>query len=166
MGKSVDEVIREFGPALARVAASYERDRAQREELLQEIFMAIMTSLPRLQDPAKLRPFVFRIAHNRSVRHIQHRVREPKSAGEMAEVAEVAEEAPSHEQALIESERSGKLLEAIRDLTLPQRQVMTLLLEDLTYPEIADALGISVENVGIRINRAKQQLKEALRHDR
>ena len=163
MGKSVDEVIREYGPALARVAASYERDRALREELLQEIFMAIISALPRLQDPEKLTPFVFRIAHNRAVRHIQHRVREPKSAAEMDEVAA---EAPSHEQAMIARERSEKLLEAIRDLTLPHRQVITLLLEDLTYPEIAEALGISEANVGIRINRAKQQLKETLRHGR
>jgi RNA polymerase sigma factor (sigma-70 family) len=163
MGMSVDEVIREYGAALARVAASYERDRALREELLQEIFIAIVSALPRLRDPAKLKPFVFRIAHNRAVRHIQQRVREPKSD---AELAEVASEDPCHEQAMIARERSEKLLEAIRDLALPHRQVITLLLEDLTYPEIADALGISEANVGIRINRAKQQLKEALRHDR
>lgn len=163
MGKSFDEVVREFGPALARVAASYERDRALREELLQEIFMAIVSALPRLQDPAKLKAFVFRIAHNRAVRHIQHRVREPVSA---VGADEIAADAPSHEQALIARERSEKLVEAVRDLTLPHRQVITLLLEDLTYPEIADVLGISVANVGIRINRAKEQLKEALRHDR
>ena len=160
---SIDEVIREFAPALARVVASYERDRALREELLQEIFIAIVSALPRLQDPAKLKPFVFRIAHNRAVRHIQQRVREPKTG---AEPGEIAAEDPGHEQAMIASERSEKLLEAIRDLTLPHRQVITLLLEDLTYAEIADALGISEANVGIRINRAKQQLKEALRHDR
>ena len=163
MGKSFDEVIQEFGPALARVAASYERDRAQREELLQEIFMAIVSALPRLQDPAKLKPFVFRIAHNRAVRHIKHRVREPKST---VEADDLEADTPSHEQALIANERSERLLEAIRDLTLPHRQVMTLLLEDLTYPEIADALGITVENVGIRINRARTQLKETLRHER
>jgi RNA polymerase sigma factor (sigma-70 family) len=160
---TIDEVIREYGPALARVASSYERDRALREELLQEIFMAIVSALPRLSDPEKLKPFVFRIAHNRAVRHIQHRVREPKAG---VEADEVAAESPSHEQAMIASERSEKLLEAIRELTLPLRQVITLLLEDLTYPEIAEALGISVANVGIRINRAKQQLKEALRHER
>jgi RNA polymerase sigma factor (sigma-70 family) len=163
MGMSIDEVIRGYGAALARVAATYERDRALREELLQEIFIAIVSALPRLKDPAKLKPFVFRIAHNRAVRHIQQRMREPKSA---AELEDVAADDSGHEQDLIARERSQKLLEAIRDLTLPHRQVITLLLEDLTYPEIADALGISEANVGIRINRAKHQLKEALRHER
>ena len=163
MDPGIDEVIRQYGPALARVAASYERDRALREELLQEIFMALVSALPRLRDPAKLKTFVFRVAHNLAVRHIQLRVREPKSG---LEPDEIPTEAPSHEQALIARERSEQLLEAIRDLTLPHRQVITLLLEDFTYPEIAESLGISEANVGIRINRAKQQLKEALRHDR
>jgi DNA-directed RNA polymerase specialized sigma24 family protein len=40
-----------------------------------------------------------------------------------------------------------------------------LLLEDLSYEEIAEALGLSVANVGVRVNRAKQQLKVLLRHD-
>lgn len=163
MGMTIDEVIREYGPALARMAASYERDRALREELVQEILIAIVSALPRLQDPAKIKPFLFRIAHNRAVRHIQNRVREPKT---VIAADEVAADAPSHEQALIAKQRSEKLLEAIRGLPLAQRQVITLLLEDLTYPEIAESLGITEANVGIRINRAKQHLKEALRHDR
>jgi len=163
MSKSADEVIREFGQGLARVAATYERDRALREELLQEIFLAIVSALPRLQDVSKLKPFVYRIAHNRAVRHIQQRIREPVSG---AEADELAADAVGHEQAMIASERSTALLEAIRALSLPYRQVITLLLEELTYPEIAESLGISLANVGIRISRAKQQLKEALNHGR
>jgi DNA-directed RNA polymerase specialized sigma24 family protein len=42
---------------------------------------------------------------------------------------------------------------------------MTLILEDMSYDEIADTLGISVANVGIRVNRAKQQLKVLLGHE-
>jgi RNA polymerase sigma-70 factor (ECF subfamily) len=163
MGNDVDEVIRQYGPALARLAASYEHDRALREELLQEIFLALFSALPRLREPAKLKTFVFRVAHNRAVSHVQVRVREKTAA---VATDQIAADAPGHEQTLIAGERSAKLLAAIRELTLPYRQVITLLLEDFTYPEIAEALGISESNVGIRINRAKQQLKEALRHER
>lgn len=53
-------------------------------------------------------------------------------------------------------------MEAVRRLALPYRQVMTLILEDLSYEEIAEALGISIGNVGARVNRAKQQLKALL----
>jgi len=124
--------------------------------------MAILSSLPRLAHADKLKPFVFRIAHNRCLSHVAKRMRE--RAHEEA-LDDVAAEAASHEQVLIEQERSDRLLDAVRRLTLPYRQVMTLMLEDMSYEEIAETLGITVTNVGIRVNRAKQQLKVLLGHE-
>jgi hypothetical protein len=62
--RSLDSIIEEFGPGLARAAAAYERNLALRQELLQEIHLALFRSLPQLKDAAKLRSFIFRIAHN------------------------------------------------------------------------------------------------------
>src|SRR5688572_13573281 len=155
-------VITQFAPALARVVASYERDRALQEELLQEVLMAILSSLPRLAHVEKLKPFVFRIAHNRCLSHVAKRMRE---RAHQETLDDLAAEAASQEQALIEQERGQRLLEAVRRLMLPYRQVMTLILEAMSYDEIADTLGIRVANVGIRVNRAKQQRKELLGHE-
>jgi RNA polymerase sigma factor (sigma-70 family) len=155
-------VITQFAPALARVVASYERDRALQEELLQEVLMAILSSLPRLAHADKLKPFVFRIAHNRCLSHVAKRMRE---RAHQESLDDLAAEATTQEQALIEQERGARLLEAVRRLTLPYRQVMTLILEDMSYDEIAETLGITVANVGIRVNRAKQQLKVLLGHE-
>jgi RNA polymerase sigma factor (sigma-70 family) len=156
------EVVERFAPALARIAASYERDRALRDELLQEVLLAVISSLPRLQEADKLKPYIFRIAHNRCLSHVTRRMRE---RADQEPLEGLAAEAASHEQALIEQERGHQLLTAVRRLALPYRQVMTLILEDLSYEEIAEALGISVANVGIRVNRAKQQLKVLLKHE-
>ena len=156
------EVVTQFAPALARVVASYERDRALRDELLQEVLMAIVVALPRLTQPDKLKPFVFRIAHNRSLSHITRRIRE-RAHEETGNEADAP--TPSHEQALIKAERGARLLEAIRQLSLQYRQVMTLILEDMSYEEVAETLGITVDNVGVRVNRAKKRLKERLQYD-
>jgi RNA polymerase sigma factor (sigma-70 family) len=158
----VHEVVTQFAPALARVVASYERDRTLRADLLQEVLIAIMTSLPRLADPDKLKPFVFRIAHNRCLSHVAKRMRERASEQPLEDLAS---EEPDQEQALMDAERSGRLLQAVRRLALPYRQVVTLILEDLSYDEVAEVLGISVANVGIRVNRAKQQLTVMLGHE-
>lgn len=152
-------VVTRFAPALARIVASYERDRALRDELLQEVFMAVLNSLSRLTHPDKLKPFVFRIAHNRCISHVARRMRERV---DQVSIDELATEAASHEQALIEQQRGERLLAAVRRLPLPHRQVMTLILEDMSYEEVAETLGITVANVGIRVNRAKQQLKALL----
>ncbi len=156
-----DRIIGEMGPALARVAAAYERDAALREDLLQDMLIAIARSLPRLRDEARLRPFVFRIAHNKGVDHVARHAGEPRAE-------EIPEDLPrpdaSPEDDLIARQRSERLWAAVRRLELPYRQVIALLMEDLTYAEIAEALGIGVSNVGVRINRAKTLLRSLLDH--
>jgi RNA polymerase sigma factor (sigma-70 family) len=158
-----EAVILQFEPALARVVASYERDRALQDDLLQEVLIAVLTSLSHLEDPGKLKPFVFRIAHNRCVSHVAKRIRERMA---QLPLEDAASEDLCQEDALIGAQRSQQLLEAVRRLELPFRQVMTLVLEDMSYEDIGETLGISVANVGIRVNRAKQQLKAVLNHER
>jgi RNA polymerase sigma-70 factor (ECF subfamily) len=156
-----DRIVAELGPALTRVASSYERNPALREELVQDMLLAIAQSLPRLRDKARVRPFVFRIAHNKGVDHVARHVADP--ATEEVPV-ELAADDGTPEQDLIAKQRSERLAGAVRQLELPYRQVITLLLEDLSYGEIAEALGISLSNVGVRVNRAKAQLRILLDH--
>ena len=150
MPLDAQEVVTRFAPALARVVATYERDPALRDELLQEVLMAVFLALPRLTQPERLKPFVFRRIRERAY----------EQTGIDADLP-----TPSQEQALIKAERGERLLEAIRQLALPYAQVMTLILEDMSYEEIAETLGITVDNVGVRVNRAKKQLQERLHHD-
>jgi RNA polymerase sigma-70 factor (ECF subfamily) len=156
----LQEIIGAYGRALARVASAYEADPSLQEDLVQDILIAIHGALPALKDPERIAPFIFRIAHNRGVNHVVRRVADKKApaGGEEAFV-------PTPEQALLESERSAQLTAAIRRLPLPYRQVMMLVLEELSYPEIAEALGITTSNVGVRVNRAKAQLKAMLDHE-
>jgi RNA polymerase sigma factor (sigma-70 family) len=159
---TVQNVIDKWGPALARIAASYERNPALREDLLQDIMLAIFRSLPRLKDASKLKTYAFRIAHNCCVDHVVQHAAMPLTEG----VPEaLSSEGFTPEQVLLGHERTHRLVQAVRQLELPYRQVMTLLLEDLSYIEIGETLEISVANVGVRVNRAKITLKELLHHD-
>ena len=82
-----DQVMRAYGPALARVAAGYERDPVLRAELAQEIAVAVWQALPRLKDRERLKPFLFRVAHNRAVSHVIRRANRPVMDGDLAAVA-------------------------------------------------------------------------------
>lgn len=154
----LEGIIAAYGSGLARVAASYEADPALQEDLLQEILLAVHRALPSLKNEERIAPFVFRIAHNRSVTHVMRQsVQRTRAA-----VANPEEESVTPEQLLLADERSRQVAAAVRRLPLPYRQVMTLLLEELNYAEIAEALGLSLSNVGVRVNRAKAQLKAIL----
>lgn len=153
----LESIIATHGAAIARVAASYEADAALRQDMVQEILLAIHRALPSLEQPERLVAFVFRIAHNRCVTHVARQV-----ARRHALPINEEERVASPEAALLADERSEQLLAAVRRLPLPYRQVMTLVLEDLSHGEIADALGLTRTNVAVRVNRAKAQLRDLL----
>lgn len=156
--KGLEEIIARFGPAIGRVASSYEADPFLHEDLIQEILLAIHRSLPALNKASSLAPFIFRIAHNRGVSHVIRQV----GAKRPLQVSPPDVHVRTPEEELLAGERSQRLQRAVRRLPLPYRQVMTLLLEELSYAQIGEALGLTVSNVGIRVNRAKAQLKAML----
>jgi RNA polymerase sigma factor (sigma-70 family) len=153
-----DRLWRDYGPSLARLAYSYEANAHAREDLLQDIRLAIWLALPRFRGESSLRTFLFRIAHNRALTHVWRR----KTRRPAEELEESVDPRPGPECAAIEANNSSRLAEAIRQLPLPFRQVITLSLEDLSYAEIASVLGISENNVAVRINRARKLLRETL----
>lgn len=157
--RGLEQIVAEHGSGLARVAASYEADRMLREDLTQEILIAIHRALPSLANPDSLVPFIYRIAHNRGVTHVAR-----QAGARRADRHAQPESAPPQtpEERMLEDERAHRVTAAVRRLPLPYRQVMTLLLEDLSYAQIAAALDISLSNVAVRVNRAKAQLKAML----
>jgi RNA polymerase sigma-70 factor (ECF subfamily) len=148
----------EFGASLGRLASSYESRPHACEDLLQDIRLAIWTALPRFRGDASLRTFIFRIAHNRALTHVWQR----KKAGQSEEPDDVVDVRENPEASAIQTTNRVRLVEAIRGLPIPFRQVITLALEDLSHGEIATVLGISENNVAVRMNRARNLLKEIL----
>jgi len=154
-----DELMSREGRSLERLAASYTRTAGDREDLCQEIATAIWGALPRFRGECSERTFVFRIAHNRALAHVTRR---PVSAAPIEDV-DLCDPGPNPEAALARGEESERLLDAIRELPLGYRQVMTLTLEGLGYSDIAEVIGISESNVGARLTRARQLLRRRFR---
>jgi RNA polymerase sigma factor (sigma-70 family) len=154
-----DRLLAANGPALKRLAASYTNTATDRDDLLQEIALAIWQALPRFRGECSERTFLFRIAHNRAVAHLVRTRSQPPASGEAIEVHDPA---PDPESGLAREQRAERLRRVIRGLPVAYRQVITLTLEGLGYGEIAEVLGISESNVGARLTRARQILREAL----
>ena len=145
--------------ALARLAASFTRSASDRDDLLQEIAMALWQALPGFRGECSERTFLFRIAHNRCLAHLARR--RPLVALD-EEAADLEDPQPTVEAQLSQEQQRKRLLRAVRALPLGYRQVVTLMLEGLSYREIAQVLGMSESNVGVRLNRARQMLKSRL----
>jgi RNA polymerase sigma-70 factor (ECF subfamily) len=155
-----DRVFAEFGPALRRIAASYEPDAGRRDDLFQEIALALWRALPRFRRECSLRTFVFRIAHNRALTHVWQRGR--SRTHDMSAAVHVADPSEGPERETARRHQRERLDAAIRALPVVHRQVLMLALEDLSHAEMAAVLGISENAVAVRLTRARQALREAL----
>ena len=153
-----DRLVAANGPALTRLAASYTNTPSDRDDLLQDIAMALWQALPRFRGECSERTFLFRIAHNRAIAHLA-RSRSRPVAGEEVELHDPA---PDPEAGLAREQGVQRLRRAIHQLPLVYGQVITLSLEGLGYGEIGEILGISESNVGVRLTRARQILRESL----
>jgi RNA polymerase sigma-70 factor, ECF subfamily len=145
--------------ALTRLAASYAVDRYDRDDLLQEIAIALWRALPTFRGECSERTFLYRIAHNRCITHISRR-RETVSLDD----AQIDPEDPSacSEAIVADEQKRRRFVQAIRKLPEIHREVLVLFLEGLDYGDIAAVVGISASNVGVRLNRARQTLKRLL----
>jgi RNA polymerase sigma-70 factor (ECF subfamily) len=143
-----------------RLASSYEREPARREDLVQDIWLALWQALPRFRGECSERTFVFRIAHNRGVSHIQRwRRRQTEVLDAEAPIADVGLDP---ERAATQRQRQEHLQVAVRRLPLGLRQVVVLTLEGLSHRDIADVVGITEGNVAVRLTRARVLLSRLL----
>lgn len=154
-----DDLLREHGRALWRVIASYAPPGAERDDLAQDILVAVWQALPRFRGESSSRSFVLRIAHNRGLSHAWRRGKQPTAAHEPLDVADPR---PGADEQAASNQRVERFLRHLRTLPLGQREVLALALEGLPHAEIAEIVGITPENVAVRLGRARDALRRSM----
>jgi len=157
--REYEELWCEYGEGMMRLASSYESAPDAREDLLQEIRLALWKALPGFRGDCSLRTFVYRVAHNRGLTHVWRRRTQAHSSHELPDIDDPR---PGPETRAIHNADQSSLMDAIRKLPIGYRQVITMTLEELPQSEIADVLGISENNVAVRLNRARKHLRAYL----
>lgn len=131
-----------------------------RNDLLQEVPLAVWKSIPAFRGQARPTTYLHRVCHNaallwvRTERNYRRRVEQfgafatAESAGEPDTLAD---------------ERLARLYSAIHQLKPLDRSLILLALDGLSYCDMAEVLGHSESNVGVKLNRIKTQLTQTLK---
>lgn len=149
------ECLAQYGRFISYTLRIYERDDSLREDLQQDVALALWRALPNFRGDASMKTFIARITHNIGVSHIRKAVKNspPKNLS-----VEIVDNTPTPEDTASKSNRMRILMVGIDKLSLSQRQLITLYLEDFNHREIGDILGISEGNASVRLTRARKNL--------
>lgn len=152
-----ERIMRLHGPALRRLALAYGKTTADGDDLFQEICFAVWRSLPTFRGDCSERTFVFRIGHNRGLTYRSRRRPDPLELDEREQ-----DHRPRPDAMAVAAAERDRLLGAVRRLNDGHRQVVLLSLEGLSHAEIGEVLGISENNVAVRLSRARKELRALL----
>ncbi|MGB3493108.1 MAG: sigma-70 family RNA polymerase sigma factor [Elainellaceae cyanobacterium] len=165
------ELVRRYQSHLEKVLYHLAPDWSDRADLAQEVWIRVYRNLRRLQEPAKFRSWLARIATNlfydelRKRKRIQHPLSldAPRQAEDGEMDWDIADADPGPAQDLLTREFYDQLHEAIADLPEVFRTTIVLReIEGLAYEEISEITGVSLGTVKSRIARARQRLQSQL----
>jgi len=140
---------------IQRLCLGYLNSASESEDLFQEIMTNVWNSLPGFRGDSQPGTWVYRIAVNTALLH--RRKWKPTE-----ELSDLPDSSTGPQQKLEHEERLAALYAAIATLSDQDRVIVTLLLEGLSYREIAEITGITVNYVGVKITRIKQAIEQQI----
>jgi len=138
-----------------KICRLYRDSREDREDLFQEITFQLWKSFPSFKGNSLISTWLYRIALNTAIASYR---KEKPTIDYVETLPEFAEE-PQNEELILRQER---LLAAMKQLSESEKAIIALYLDDLSYLQIAEILGISENNVGVKINRIKTKIQQLL----
>jgi RNA polymerase sigma-70 factor (ECF subfamily) len=147
------ELVRAHEGIIRSIARAYGDTREEGEDLAQEICLQLWRARGSFRGGAKVSTWVYSVALNTAISVLRRRARRPRT-----EPIPESLDPPAGEK----EDRSGEvemLYAAIRRLGEAERALVLLWLEDRSYGEIAEVLGLTVANVSVRLVRVKEKLK-------
>ena len=153
----------EYGGTVLKVARAYTVSVEECQDLVQEILLQVWQSLPQFQGRSSAQTWFYRVALNTSLNWQRQERRRRVRQLPIFEIEEIGVAAADSAQLVSQREVVERLYTAIRQLPKGDAALVLLYLDELSYSQIADVLGISESNVGVKLNRAKKALGELLK---
>ena len=157
LGQRFLRLVDSYKQVIYKVCFMYATEDETISDLYQEVVLNLWTAFPRFRSESKPSTWVYRISVNTCISRLHHNIRQPKTVSITTSMADLFPEESEREQL-------KELYQLISQLDELERALILLWLDNKSYEKIAEILGISVSNVGVRINRVKARLREMSNH--
>lgn len=156
LSQKFHQIIEQHKGILFKVAKTYCRNDDDRQDLFQEMMIQVWKSLPKYNDTFAITTWLYRICLNVAISfYRKSATRQNFNVPLVEELTSIREEESNQKQeqlSLLE-----KFISVLDDL---DKALMLLYLEDKSYAEMSEIMGLSVSNVGTKLGRIKEKLKK------
>jgi len=153
--KQFEKHIRENELLIYKVCRIYAHAEAERQDLFQEIVIQLWNAFPKFKGHSKFSTWLYRVAINTAISGLRKR----KDFIDTYEPATLPQHVDDN-TGFAKEEQSELLYKAIEQLNQVEKAVVMLYMEDKTYEEMEDILGISQGNLRVKMNRIKYKLRQ------
>jgi RNA polymerase sigma-70 factor (ECF subfamily) len=155
--KQFTSYINQHSGIIHRICRIYFADKNNRQDAFQEIIYQLWKSYPSFKHESKFSTWMYKVALNTAINQIRKEKKEIQKEPLRDRLAEVTAAVES------ESEQIQSLYEAINTLSLGDKAIILLYLEDNSYEDIAMITGLTKSNVSVRLVRIRKKLEEKLK---
>ncbi|HWP83161.1 MAG TPA: RNA polymerase sigma factor [Bacteroidota bacterium] len=163
-----EQIMRRYNPRLFRIVRSYLTDEDEIEDVIQEAYIKAYEALPRFEKRSSFSTWVIRIAINEALARVKQRKRlspigdtASDDTGYVIEAIGPLQNNETPIETLMNSELKYILEEAVDRLPENYRSVFVMReIEGMSIAETSESLDITQTNVKVRLNRAKEMLRD------
>ena len=154
------DLIQQHQDKIYRLYRGYLYDQSLDDDLNQEVLINLWQSLDKFRGEAAISTWIYRVTVNTAITFNRKSKRHPQ---QMELTPVVVDEGPEHKEEVLEKEKQLELLQyCISRLPKEESLITTQVLENVSYKEISEIMGISVNYTGVKINRIKQKLGQIM----
>lgn len=158
--KSFIKFLDKYRPQIYRICYGFSNTQIDTDDLFQESVMRIWKALDQHRGEAELSTWAYRITVNTCIYYQKKNKKELNFKDAMEH--QLNDVSPTGDDNLESQKKVTELRSAIQVLNKIDKSIILLVLEECSYNEIAEILGISLSNVGVKINRIKKRLRKII----
>ena len=154
--RQFEKKIREYELLLHKVCRMYAYTDADRQDLFQEIVIQLWKAYPKFKGDAKWSTWMYRVAINTAITGLRRK----KDFITSYEPASFPEHISDDTSGIAAEEQLQQLYKAIEQLNEIEKAIVMLYMEDRSYNEMEEILGINEGNLRVKMNRIKEKLRQ------
>lgn len=163
MERDFQHIIDEHYGILFKIGRAYTQEEADFEDLYQEMLIQLWKSYSRFRGQAKLSTYIYRVALNTALTHQRKQRKQSQLLSLNEGSRQIVDNSHSELIKVQQKEQQTQLLySCIYALKKEDRALILLHLEGKSYDEMAEIMGITITNIGVRLLRCKKRLQKLL----